>query len=157
MIFMERETQLEIVSFVAGEHDLVVLAKVLSELKALASRHPTPVTVAQLRAISEAKDVAVLLLQVRAHEVVGMVYASINYLEDRAHLGPIAVHKEKGGWGTPLMEAIIKYIKEQFPDPRRIDLTNRPQHDHSEWYKKFGFMPRSEVTGDPSVIFRLNL
>lgn len=154
---MERETQHEIVRFQVENYDLTALAQTLTKLKALASRNPTPVTVEQLRAIDEAKLTAVLLLQLNHHEVVGMVYASINHLEDRAQLGPIAVDKTKGGWGTPLMEAVIAYSKEHFPAVRRIDLTNRPDHDHSAWYQKFGFKPRTEATGDPSVIFRLNL
>jgi len=154
---MGTETRLEIVRFKAQEHDLATLARTLSGLKALASRNPTPVTVAQLQAIDGAKDIAILLLQLHGSEVVGMVHASINHLEDRAHLGPIAVDKTKGGWGTPLVETIIAYIKEQYPHLRRIDLTNRPGHDRSDWYQKFGFTPRTEATGDPTVIFRLKL
>ncbi len=154
---MEQDAQLEIIRFEAQQHDLTALAEVLSGLKALASRNPTPVTAEQLKAIDEAKNVAVLLLQRNKGEVVGMVHASINHLEDRAHLGPIAVDKTKGGWGTPLMEAIIAHVREHFPDLRRIDLTNRPDHDYSDWYEKFGFKPRTPKSGDPSVIFRLNL
>ena len=154
---MNEPIELVIKRFVAGDYELSALAATLTKLKAMASRTPTPVTVEQLRAIDQAETVAILLLQINGAQVVGMVYISINHLEDRAHLGPIAVDKVQGGWGTPLMEAAIAYIKEHFPQLRRIDLTNRPGHDHSAWYQKFGFKPRTAEAGDPSIIYRLHL
>lgn len=154
---MEEHTNLRTVRFVAKEYNLPELAKILTNLKALASRTPTPVTVEQLEAIDQAQQVAVLLLQKSEEQVVGMVHVSINVLEDRAHLGPIAVDKSLGGWGTPLMQDTIAYIKEHFPQLRRIDLTNRASHDLSVWYKKFGFVPRTKEAGDPSTVYRLNI
>ena len=154
---MNTYTQPITVRFVAAEYDLSALAATLTELKALTSRTPTPVTTEQLMAIDSAKEVAILLLQKQDDTVVGMVHLCINHLEDRAHLGPIAVNKPAGGWGTPLMEDAIAFVKDSFPLLRRIDLTNRPDHDLGAWYQKFGFQPRTEATGDPTTVYRLNI
>ena len=154
---MKSENRPETTKFVASEYDLAELSDTLSALKTLVSRTPTPVTIEQLKAIDEGEHVSALLLQKVDNEVVGMVHLSVNHLEDRAHLGPIVVNKEKGGWGSPLMEDAISYIKTNYPDLRRLDLSNRPSHDHADWYKKFGFIPRTEESGDPTTVYRLSL
>lgn len=154
---MNTKPEVATVRFVADNYNLENLAATLTKLKTLVSRTPTPVTVEQLKAIAEGEHASVLLLQQIGSEVVGMVHLSINHLEDRAHLGPIVVDKTRGGWGTPLMEDAIAYIKDNFPQLRRIDLSNRPSHDLANWYKKFGFVPRTEVSGDPTTVYRLPL
>lgn len=158
----DQQTRLQIVTFHASDFDLATLAQTLTALKATATRTPTPVTVAQLEAI-DASPTSILLLQTADTEggplVVGMVHVAIIYLEDKAHLGPICVEKESTprGHGTPLMEAAIAHVKANFPSLRRLDLSNRPSHDLTDWYQKFGFIPRTEAAGDPSIVFRLAL
>ncbi len=150
---MELQTEL----FTAEKFDLVDLAGRLTELKAFASRTPTPVTVEQLEAIASSPEICRLTLQLTPDRVVvGMVHLTIIPLEDRAHLGPICVQlSEPRGHGTPLMEVAIADIWKHFPNVRRIDLSNRPAHDLASWYEKFGFVARTEETGDPSTIYRL--
>lgn len=159
---LDTQSPLEIVRFNAKEWDLSQLAARLSVFKASASRTPTPVTEAQLEAIND-NPTSILLLQV-VHDgkeklVVGMVHVAVIYLEDRALVGPIAIDKDSTprGHGTPLMEAAIEYVKTHFPELRRIDLTNRPSHDLSTWYEKFGFKGRTEKNGDPTIVYRLPL
>ena len=142
--------------FSAKEHDLSELADTLSHLKSLASRTPTPVTVGHLEAIDRGREVSVLLLQFQGNAVVGMIHAGISHLEDRAIIGPIAVDRVKGGWGTPLMEDMISHIRRHFPHLRRIDVTSRRTH-LADWYQKFGFRPRSKEAGDPTTVYRLDL
>ncbi|MFT5849968.1 MAG: N-acetylglutamate synthase-like GNAT family acetyltransferase [Patiriisocius sp.] len=158
----EKRAALTIVEFKKENFDLTTLAERLTQFKASASRTPTPVTVEQLQAI-DASPTNVLLLQLAETEteplLVGMVHLSIVYLEDRAHLGPIAVETESlpRGHGTPLLEAAINHVKENFTGLRRLDLSNRPSHDLASWYKKFGFVSRTEETNDPTTVYRLPL
>ena len=159
---LHANTPLQIVRFKAVDYNLDELAKRLTTFKSLTTRTPTSVTVDQLRAIDESPT-NVLLLQVGKDDdeqlVVGMVHLAIIYLEDRVHLGPICIDANSvpRGHGTPLMQAAIEYVKTNFVGLRRIDLSNRPSHDYTEWYKKFGFTPRTEETGDPTTVFRLSL
>ncbi len=153
-------SSLETVRFIASDWNLESLAQRLTELKALASRTPTPVTVEQLEIIG-GSELSVLLLQVEhgTQSVVGMVHLMVNFLEDRAHLGPICIDKESQprGHGTALMESAIEYIKINFSGLRRLDLSNRPNHDLAAWYSKFGFVERTEASGDPTTMYRLLL
>lgn len=156
------QTELQIVKFSPADFDVPTLAETVTRLRATATRTPRPVTVEQLEAIGNS-ETSVLLLQVAdmdgESKVVGIVHLNISYLEDRAALGPICIDKESTprGHGTPLMEAAIAHVKEHYPTLRRIDLTNRPDHDHEAWYKKFGFIPRTEAYGDPTTVYRLPL
>ncbi len=154
----EESIPLTIVRFRPADFDLAALATRLTEFKGVASRTPTPVTVEQLQAIGTS-ETNVLLLQMAGEIVVGMIHVAVIYLEDRAHIGPICVDTTNTprGHGTPLMQAAIDYVTANFADLRRIDLTNRPSHDIGEWYKKFGFEPRTEAAGDPSTVYRLSL
>lgn len=131
--------ELRVVRFTRNEFDLEQLAKWLTALKARASRTPTPVTAEQLDAIHDGDSTSVLLLQIAPdNSVVGMCHLAVIYLEDRVHLGPICV-QEGVGHGTALRDAAIEYVRERYRDIRRIDATNRPDHDLVGWYKKAGF------------------
>ena len=138
--------------------DLESLAEQLTRLKALASRTPTPVTVGQLKQVSDAGDLSNLFLQLDGDIVVGWCMITISVFEDRGHLGPVAVLKEglHTGHGSPLVEFSINYVWDNFPEVRRIDLSNRPDHGLETWYRKFGFVPRTEVESDPTTVYRLN-
>ena len=122
---LTNDTPLEVVRFTADDFDLPALAERLTAFKASASRTPTPVTQKQLQDISDSPT-NVLLLQIAKDGdeslVVGMVHVAVSYLEDRAHIGPIAIDKDSTprGHGTPLMEAAIEYTKTHFPDLRRV-------------------------------------
>lgn len=159
---LTNDTLLKIVRFNTEDFDPALVAERLTFLKARASRTPTPVTVEQLREIEESST-SILLLQFAEVEggkmIVGMVHIAIIYLEDRAHIGPIAVDTEATprGHGTPLMEAAITYVKEHYPEIRRADLTNRPSHDLEAWYARFGFKGRTEQNADPTTVYRLSL
>jgi len=151
--------ELEVRLFKAADFDLTLLAAQLTELKALASRALTPVTVQELEQVDTAGNVCNLFLQLDGEIVVGWCMITISVFEDRGHLGPIAVKKEGGhtGYGSSLMQFALDYVKENHPELRRVDLSNRPDHDLESWYRKFGFIPRTEVEGDPTTVYRLSL
>lgn len=137
--------------------DLKSLAEELTVLKALASRNPTPVTVSDLEKVLNS-EVCNLFIQIDEDDVVvGWCMLTVSPFEDKANVGPIAVQKEgeHTGHGTPLIQFAIDYVFDSNPGVSRIDLSNRPQHDYSEWYRKFGFVPRTEAEGDPTTVYRL--
>lgn len=151
---------LQTIVFRSQPYNMAQLAERLSRLKALASRTPTLVLPSQLLAIRRSFGANRLLLQrigtsSSAEAVVGMVNLAVVHLEDVVHLGPICVMRP--GRGTPLMWDVIKHIRLHFPHIRRIDLTNRPGHGRIEWYKRFGFIPRTVESGDPTTVLRLHL
>lgn len=150
----------QVTLFKAKDFDLSELSQTLTKLKGQATRTPTPVTVEQLEDIDSSPTSLLFLLQSsNERKVLGMIHANIIHLEDRAHIGPLSVDSNvtSRGYGTKLMEEAVSYIKDNFPDLRRIDLTNRPGHDLSGWYQKFGFVARTEENSDPSIIYRLKL
>jgi len=154
---MERP-KLDVVRFEKSNFsDLEKLAADLTVLKALASRTPTPVTVADLEKVAAAGDVCNLFLQLDGEHIVGWCMLTVSLFEDTAHLGPIAVQKEGDhtGHGSPLMQFSIDYIFNTYQNIRRIDLSNRPDHDMEQWYRKFGYLPRTEEEGDPTTVYRL--
>jgi len=137
--------------------DLHTLSIQLTALKALASRSPTPVTTEDLLLVQNSGGVCNLFLQLDGDMVVGWCTITISVFEDRGHLGPIAVHKsgEHTGYGSSLLEFSLAYMWREYPNLRRIDLSNRPEHDLEHWYRKFGFIPRTETEGDPTTVYRL--
>lgn len=157
-----QDTPLKIVPFTPEAFNSTYVAERLTALKARATRTPTIVTPEQLQAIADSPT-NVLLLQIAEDDgetiLVGFVHIAIVHLEDRALIGPIAIDEDSTprGHGTPLMETAIEYVKNNFPSVRRIDLTNRPSHDHAAWYQKFGFVGRTEENGDPTTVYRLTL
>lgn len=149
---------LQVVRFTTDDFpDLTALATALTELKAIVSRTPTPVTANDLEQIAAASAVCHLFIQLDEAVVVGCCMITVSLLEDRAHLGPIVVQKAGAhtGYGTQLMKTAIAYVWEHCPVVRRIDLSNRPDHDLATWYTKFGFSPRTEAVGDPTTVYRL--
>lgn len=155
---MEQKTELQVVRFDKETFsDLENLAEQLTVLKALATRTPTPVTVADLEQVSAAGDICNLFLQQNGEVVVGWCMLTTSLFEDTAHLGPIAVQKEgeHTGHGSPLLQYATHYTFQQYPSIRRIDLTNRPDHDLEQWYRKFGFVPRTEAENDPTTVYRM--
>jgi GNAT superfamily N-acetyltransferase len=151
-------SELKTVRFSKAEFDVPKLAKELTALKALASRTPTPVTAQQLEQVEASSDLCNLFIQLNGNHVVGWCTITISLFEDRGHLGPIAVHKtgEHTGHGTALMNFALDYIWQNYSEIHRIDLSNRPSHDLERWYKKFGFVPRTQAEDDPTTVYRLN-
>jgi|GEM_PF-6882052 len=153
---MEKKT-LQLIRFEEGSFsDLGNLAEQLTSLKALASRTPTPVIVEQLQQVLAAGDLYNLFLQLDGDVIVGWCMITVSVFEDRGHLGPIAVQKEgeHTGHGSPLIKFSLDYMWEHYADLRRIDLSNRPSHDLETWYRKYGFVPRTEAEGDPTTVYR---
>lgn len=150
-------TELRTVRFCKSDFDIKKLAVDLTELKSLASRTPTPVTEEHLEQVEQSGGVCNLFIQLDGEHVVGWCTITISLFEDRAHLGPIAVFKtgKNTGYGTQLMNYSLEYIWRNYSDIRRIDLSNRPSHDLEIWYKKFGFVSRTETENDPTTVYRL--
>ena len=136
--------------------DSAALAVELTALKALASRSNTPVTPEEIEQIAGASELCHLFLQVADSQVLGWCMVTVLPFEDRAHLGPIAVHKEpdRSGRGSQLLDTAIQFVENHCPTVRRLDLSNRPSHDLEAWYRSFGFVPRTEAAGDPTTVYR---
>lgn len=141
--------------------DSVQLAQRIEYLRSLASADPQErpgITSSDVDLIVQSPDVIRVLLQQHPGQVgiKGVVgFACLHYLpvDMRILLSPICVdiHGTPRGSGSALMTEAITYVSNWKPNARSIDLTNRPDHDLRDWYRRFGFAERD------TRVFRLRL
>lgn len=114
------------------------------------------VTRARLDYIKQSPD-HIMLVCVEGEGLLGMTLAQrvtgINNSYIYIHDVVIDAHARGCGIGTKLITTLIDSAQKRWPEAVRVQLTSRPSRGTGPFFDKLGFRPRTEESGDPTVVY----